>query len=329
MANITMPQSADPSGTDAIEIDRYFARIDYTGSPRPDLETLRALTKLQPAAIAFEAVDVLLGRPIDLSPRAIQAKLIDGGRGGYCFEQNGLLKRVLGALGFEVEGLIGRVLWMQPPDAPLMPLTHMMLRVTIDGDPWLADVGFGSCVPGAPLRFDDSGTEQPTVHGPFRLTRRGTWILLETQFSDGWYPLYLISPEPAFESDYIAANWYTSTHPESGFRRNLRVALTTPQRSVGLFNNRLTVRDVHGAVERCILGEREIADTLISTFGIRLDADSAMQAARIATAAAAATSAGAAPAAAIAAAAPAAARGTATAVGANAAPTVAGSRGSR
>lgn len=282
-----MPQSAGPSsGTDAIDVDRYFARIGYTGSPRPDLQTLQGLAKLQPAAIAFEAVDVLLGRPVDLSPRAIQAKLIDGGRGGYCFEQNGLLKRVLDALGFEVEGLIGRVLWMQPPEAPLMPLTHMMLRVTIDGEPWLADVGFGSCVPGAPLRFDDSGTEQSTVHGPFRLTRRGTWTLLETQLPDGWYPLYLISPEPALDSDYIAANWYTSAHPESGFRRNLRVALTTPERSMGLFNNRLTVRHVQGAVDRCILGEREIADTLISTFGIRLDADSAMEAARIATAAA-------------------------------------------
>jgi len=310
-----MPQPAgQSSGTDAIDVDRYFARIGYTGSPRPDLETLRALTKLQPAAIAFEAVDVLLGRPVDLSPRAIQAKLIDSGRGGYCFEQNGLLKRVLGALGFEVEGLIGRVLWMQPPEAPLMPLTHMMLRVTIDGEPWLADVGFGSCVPGAPLRFDDSGAEQPTLHSPFRLTRRGTWTLLETQLSDGWYPLYVISPEPALESDYIAANWYTSSHPESGFRHNLRVALTTPEYSIGLFNNRLTVRHVRGAVERSILGEREIADTLISTFGIRLDARSANEAARIVTTAAAASSA----------AAPTAAAPAAT----NAAAT-AGSRGSR
>ena len=82
--------------------------------PRADLDTLRALTELHPAAIPFEAIDVFLRRPVDLSPAAIQAKLIDGGRGGYCFEQNGLLKRVLGALGFAVEGLIGaRVL-----DAP-------------------------------------------------------------------------------------------------------------------------------------------------------------------------------------------------------------------
>ena len=90
---------ASSSAAGELDLDRYFARIGYTGSLRPDLETLRALTALHPAAIPFEAVDVLLGRHIDLSLAALQAKLIDGGRGGYCFEQNTLLKGVLAALG--------------------------------------------------------------------------------------------------------------------------------------------------------------------------------------------------------------------------------------
>ena len=278
-----MPESTGPSsGRDAIDLDRYFARIGYTGTPRADLETLRALTELHPAAITFEAVDVLLGRPVALDPGAIQAKLIDGGRGGYCFEQNGLLGRVLGALGFAVEGLIARVLWMLPPDAPPMPLTHMALRVTIDDERWLADVGFGACVAGAPLQFDAIGAEQPTRHETFRLTRRGAWNLLEAQLPDGWHPLYMLSPEPALEADYVAANWYTSTHPASGFRRELRVARTAPERRTTLMNDRLTIRESGGGMERRFLGEHEIAAALVSTFGLRLDADSALQAAAIA-----------------------------------------------
>ena len=275
-----MPEpKGPPSGTDAIDLDRYFARIGYTGAPRADLATLRALTELHPAAITFEAVDVLLGRPIDISPGAIQAKLIAGGRGGYCFEQNGLLKRVLEALGFAVEGLIARVIWMLPPDAPPMPLTHMATRVTIDGQRWLADVGFGACVAGAPLLFDAIGTEQTTRHETFRVTRRGAWTLLEAQLPDGWYPLYMLSPEPALEADYVAANWYTSTHPASGFRRELRVARTAPDRRITLMNNRLTVRHAGGGMERRFLSEQEIADALVSTFDLNLDADSARQAA--------------------------------------------------
>lgn len=273
--------------TDELSLDRYFARIGYTGSPRPDLKTLRALMELHPAAIPFEAVDVLLGRPVDLGLRAIQAKMIEGGRGGYCFEQNGLLKRVLGALGFTVEGLIGRVLWMRPQGAPPLPLTHMALRVTVAGERWLADVGFGGCIAGAPLRFDAVGAQQPTRHEAFRLTRQGEWTLLEVQLPAGWHPIYLLSPQPALDIDYMAANWYTSTHPESGFRRELRVALTTPERRTTLRNNRLTVRHAQGAVDRRFLSEGELADALVSSFGLRLDAESARQAAAIAIAAAA------------------------------------------
>lgn len=282
-----MPESPGASsGKDAIDIDRYLARIGYRGAPRANLDTLRVLTELHPAAIPFEAIDVFLRRPVDLSPAAIQAKLIDGGRGGYCFEQNGLLKRVLTALGFRVEGLIARVFWMRPDDAPPLPLTHMALRITLDDERWLADVGFGSCVAGAPLRFDAVGAQQPTRHEAFRLTLRGAWTLVEAKLPDGWYPLYTLSPEPALDSDYIAANWYTSTHPESGFRRELRVALTTPQRRATLLNNRLTVRHVRGAVERRLLSEPELAAALISIFGLRLDAESARQAAAMATASA-------------------------------------------
>lgn len=273
-----MPESAGPSsGRDAIDLDRYLARIGYRGTPRADLDTLRALTELHPAAIPFEAIDVFLRRPVDLSPAAIQAKLIDGGRGGYCFEQNGLLKQVLGALGFRVEGLIARVFWMRPDDAPPLPLTHMALRITIDDERWLADVGFGGCVAGAPLRFDAVGAQQSTRHETFRLTLRGAWTLVEAQLPDGWHPLYMLSPEPALDSDYIAANWYTSTHPESGFRRELRVALTTPERRSTLLNTRLTVRHVLGPVDRRFLSEPELADALVATFGLRLDAESARQ----------------------------------------------------
>ena len=282
-----MPESASPpSRRDAIDLDRYLARIGYIGTPRADLATLRALTELHPAAIPFEGVDVLLGRRIDISREAIQAKLVDGGRGGYCFEQNGLLKCILEAVGFAVEGTIARVSWMMPRDAPPMPLTHMALRVTIEGERWLADVGFGACVAGAPLRFDAIGAEQSTRHETFRVSRRNAWTLLEAQLPDGWHPLYMISPEPALEADYIAANWYTSTHPESGFRRELRVAMTAPGRRTTLMNNRLTVRHSGGDMQRQFLSEREIADALVSTFGLRLDADSARQAAALAAAAA-------------------------------------------
>ena len=91
----------------------------------------------------------------------------------------------------------------------------------------------------------------------------------------------MLSPEPAVHADYVAANWYTSTHPASGFRRELRVALTAPDRRTTLMNDRLTVRHSKGGMERRFLDEPGIAAALVSTFGLRLDADSAARAAAI------------------------------------------------
>ena len=115
-----LPVSPDAAAP-AVDLDAYRRRIGYAGPLTPTLETLRALQELHPAAIPFEALDVLTGRGVDISAQAVDAKLIAAGRGGYCYEQNGLFKRVLQAIGFEVEGLIARVNWNSPADAPLRP----------------------------------------------------------------------------------------------------------------------------------------------------------------------------------------------------------------
>jgi len=60
------------------------------------------------ATIPFENLDILLGRPSLRDIGSIQAKLVDARRGGYCFEQNTLLRAVLERLGFTVESLMAR-----------------------------------------------------------------------------------------------------------------------------------------------------------------------------------------------------------------------------
>jgi N-hydroxyarylamine O-acetyltransferase len=254
----------------AVDLDAYFARVGYDGPRTPTLETLRALHALHPAAIPFEAVDVLLGRGVDLAPAAVDAKLIAGRRGGYCFEHNSLFRRVLAALGFEVEGLIARVRWMAPPGAPLGPRSHMALRVTLEGEPWWVDVGFGGCVLTEPLRLmmDEA---QPTAHETFRLSRVDREVFLEADLSGVWTPVYLASPDPAAAADYESANWWTSTHPGSIFRNVLTVARTTPQARFALLNNRLTTRRPDGSTERRELDAEGVEQALAETFGLPVE----------------------------------------------------------
>lgn len=248
-----------------VDLGAYCARIGYSGPLAPTLETLAALLELHPAAIPFEAIDVLLDRGVDLAPAAVDAKLLGARRGGYCYEHNGLFKRVLEAIGFEVEGLIARVNWMAPPDAPLPPPTHMTLRVTIDGEPWLADVGFGSCVPTAPLRLRTS-EPQPTGHESFRIVPVAGDLQLEALIEGEWRPSYRITGAPQLDVDYELANWYTTTHPGSHFRHRLIVTRTTPQARHVLAGRRLTVRAPDGTAERRLLTAGEIERELAERF---------------------------------------------------------------
>jgi N-hydroxyarylamine O-acetyltransferase len=267
-AAIAPPASDTPS----VDLAAYFQRIGYAGPAAPTLETLRALQRLHPAAIPFEAIDVLLDRGIDISPRAVDAKLIAAGRGGYCYEHNGLFKRALQAIGFEVEGLIARVNWNAPAGAPPRPPSHMALRVTVDGVPWLADVGFGSCVPTAPLRLD-SREPQPTAHETFRLVPAGAELQLEAEIGGRWAPVYRLLAAPQLDADYELANWYTATHPESHFRHRLIVTRTTPEARHVLLGGRLTVRSPDGTIARRFLEADEIERELAERFRLPVERD--------------------------------------------------------
>jgi N-hydroxyarylamine O-acetyltransferase len=268
--------SDGPGQEGRIDLSAYFDRIGYGGPATPTQAVLAALQKLHPATIAFEGVDVFLGRPVDISAAAVERKLIGRKRGGYCFEQNGLFRRVLLALGFDVTSLIGRVMWRDAPDAPLRPRTHMALKVRIRGDDWLADVGFGGSTLTAPLLWMYD-TSQRTPHASYRLVRYGGDTALEQETEeDGakiWRRAYSMSPDPQIEADYEPANWFTSTHPDSWFRHNLVCALSPEGRRLNLFNNRLTVRPSNAEPEQHILDAEGLERCLVEDFGLPVEPD--------------------------------------------------------
>lgn len=261
----------------AVDLDAYFARIGYDGPREPTLAVLRAITQKHPDAIPFENLDVLLARGISIDPATIDAKLIAAGRGGYCYEQNGLLKRVLTAVGFSVEGLMARVLWMAPVGAPPRPRSHMVLGVEIDGETWLADAGFGGCVLTAPLRlFSDEIQDSP--NGQLRIVDAGHGGVAERQvqanLSGKWAPLYQVAKGAWADVDYEQVNYFTYTHPSSHFTWSMTVGRTTPTARYALKNNRLTHRDQTGAlVEQRDLSVDELEATLRDVIGLPVEAD--------------------------------------------------------
>ncbi|WP_432768851.1 MAG: arylamine N-acetyltransferase [Sphingopyxis sp.] len=267
----TADTTAGAPGESAAFLAAYLARIGLAAPPPPTLAGLTILQAAHQAAIPFEAIDVLTGEGVDLDPQAIAAKLIGARRGGYCFEQNALFLRVLRATGFAAEGLLGRVRLMVAPDAPPTPRTHMVVRVMLDGRPWLADVGFGALVPPQPLALD-SGAVQPTPHQPYRIAAAGdgpgeTFAVM-AKVEGEWTMLYIVDAAPPPAIDYEVGNWYTATHPQSHFRHRLIAARTTATARYGLLDNRLTIRGAGGSVERRWLDADGIAAALRDIFGL-------------------------------------------------------------
>ncbi|KZC18400.1 N-hydroxyarylamine O-acetyltransferase [Rhodanobacter sp. FW510-R12] len=253
----------------SIDLGAYLGRIGWRGDVAVDVATLRGLAVAHVAAIPFENLNPLLGLPVELDTPALERKLVHDGRGGYCFEQNLLFAAALRTIGFEVSGLIARVLWQHPEDA-VTAQTHMLLRVDLGGESWLADVGFGNQVLTGALRLQ-ADIEQPTGHEPFRLVvRDGDWRM-QSLVRGQWLTLYRFDLRPSQMIDYVVANHYVSTHPASRFPSNLIVARTTADRRMSLLNHEYTVRWLGQEPVRYVLdGVADIRHALEEEFLLRL-----------------------------------------------------------
>jgi N-hydroxyarylamine O-acetyltransferase len=255
------------------DLDSYFARIGYAGPRTPTLEVLHAIAGAHTQSIPFENLDVLLRRPINLEPAAIFQKLVHDHRGGYCFEQNGLLLEVLNALGFQAAPLSARVRWQRPREFT-PPRTHVFLRVDLDGETWLVDVGVGGLSPTSAIRLDDSGRIQTTPHEARRIIREEGRLFHQVLLGSEWSDLYEFTLEEMPLVDREVGNWYTSSHPESHFRTRLIVSRAAPEGvRLTLMNDEFSIRDRYGRPEtRKLSGPEALLEVLATHFGLHFPA---------------------------------------------------------
>ncbi|MEV0260825.1 arylamine N-acetyltransferase [Streptomyces sp. NPDC050617] len=250
-----------PDGAPNLDLDAYLARTGWTGERRATAEALRSLHRAHLHSIPFENLDALLGSAPSLALPDLEAKLVRGGRGGYCFEHNTLFAAVLRSFGFHVTPLTARVLRAGGP-ASVRPRTHMLLLVRVPGEEHrhLADVGFGGAtglLEAVPLVADTEFRAGPRRH---RLVRRehdgplDLWVLQSPE--DGaWADQYAFTLDPVVHADIEVVNWYMATHPRSPFSRVLAAHRATPEGHLALRGRTLVETAPDGAHK-----ERELAD---------------------------------------------------------------------
>ena len=250
--------------------DAWLARIGYSGSLTPTLETLNALILAHSHSISYETLDIMLGRPPKLDTATLQAKMIVGGRGGYCFEQNMLFRAGLRSLGYRITSLQGRVVRGMAIDAP-RPAIHMLLQIELPEGLYLADVGFGNLAPTCALLLRPL-VEQQTPHEVMRFIDVGGELTLQARLKQGWEHIYRVIPYPRYDGEYEIVNWYTGTHPDTPYQGNIIVAKPGPNRTrTTMYNARVTVRDAEGrADKRWLEKNTDYHDVLRVDFGLNL-----------------------------------------------------------
>ncbi|MCY2951227.1 MAG: arylamine N-acetyltransferase [Planctomycetota bacterium] len=246
------------------KVEGVLGRIGYCGVREAGAGSLRALHEAFILAVPFENLDIMKGRRVRLEVGAFYEKIVKQGRGGFCYELNGLFAALLVNLGFDVTLLSARVIG---EDGVLGPeFDHLVLLVKTP-ERWLADVGFGSSFR-LPLKLDEEG-EQADFRCSYRLGRsREEITVYQKRLLEGeWFREYIFTLKPRRLGEFAATCLWQQTSPDSSFVRLRFCTLGTRTGRVTLMGNRLIVTHEGRRVVRDI-EEREVAGILKEHFGI-------------------------------------------------------------
>ena len=249
-----------------LNLPAYLARIGYRGPLEPDHATLAGLLAAHMNAVHFENIDVLLGRPIRLDVESVQAKIVQAGRGGYCFEQATLLNAALCALGFSTSLRAARVTLVLAPDKA--PRGHMIIVVDVPEGRFIADPGLGGLGCRVPVPLD--GTPVEDVGEVNQIVFDGQYRTLRIRSGDRSYDAWTFGSDADNSADFEVANHWFATHPASPMYQRLMLRAMTPGGRVTVMNRDVTIRS-NGQASRHRLEDRTALRRLLrEVFGCDL-----------------------------------------------------------
>jgi len=259
-----------PITTSTIDTAAYLTRIGYAGPLEPTVDTLRALHRAHLLAVLFENLDIHppFHCEITLELERLEEKIVEAQRGGFCYELNGLFAALLETLGFNVTLLSAGVRRAEGGFGPAFD--HLLLRVDVDGEAWLADVGFGDSFL-EPIRLTD--TMQHDVHGgTFRIDAeheaRGDGLILRRLIHEDWEPQYRFRLAAYALEDFAEMCRFQQSSPDSVFTRSRVCSRFTPTGRVSLTDTRLIVTEGRVRAEYPVEGDDAFLAALADHFGI-------------------------------------------------------------
>jgi N-hydroxyarylamine O-acetyltransferase len=224
-------------------LQHYFDRIGFAGPANPDPGTLQSLLQAHVQAVPFENLDVQFGKKLTTAVRDAYRKIVEDGRGGWCYEQNGLFGWALSEIGFDVTRVAAAVMRQERGDAALDNHLCLLVRCPDLDRTWLADVGFGGGLFG-PIPLEETDHRHEPCEVGLRLLTDGWWRFREN-FGDGDFS-FDFAPVPADEKALSSRCDALQTDPDSIFVLNLVAQIREPDRHLSLRGRVLRVATAEG-----------------------------------------------------------------------------------
>lgn len=232
----------------------------------PSLSLLAQMTRRHVAMLAFSSVGPRLGDELPLGADSLLDRIVVRGRGGYCFEQNGLLFEVLQELGFDARIQLARVIHNQDTHPGL---THRVTLVELDGRDYVVDVGFGPFGPPFPVPMPSSAA--PDDDARFRVHEAQPGEFHMQSLVDGdRYSLYRFDLVRYGKSDCEIGHFYSHRHPEATFVNNLVASLILDDEVRSLRNHEYWVIRDDGTTTTAITTAAQLRELLAAELGIRV-----------------------------------------------------------
>ncbi|KON88623.1 arylamine N-acetyltransferase [Sporosarcina globispora] len=247
-----------------MDAQKYLKRIDISAVQNLDLEYLTILQNSHMHKIPFENLDVTRKIPIGLNADAFFEKILVKGRGGFCYELNGLFQNLLSDLGYHSHLISCTV---KKPDGWVREDSHAAILVTLNEINYLVDVGFGDSVR-QPLPL--TGEKKTDVSGTYRIKKFSMGVY-DLQRLDGreWKILYRFSDNPKKLDDFHDACLFNQTSPDSHFTHGDLATIATKNGRITL-SGMTGTRSENGEKEKFELNEEEKREFLREQFNIEL-----------------------------------------------------------
>ncbi len=245
-------------------LQAYIKTFALSNNVAADLSLIEQLQKQHLSRFSFNNITVLLENTPSLDLEIIIEKIVDEGRGGYCFEHNKLMFEMLKYYGYDVKISLAKVLNNQEIEAPR---THRVSIVTFKEEKYLVDVGFGHVCPRTPLKLLDKTNEKDDYQAVSNGDGSYTLMIKRPR---GFFRLYTFDLADYDDADCLMGNFYSANYKDAAFLNNLVISRITEEVTYSLKN--LYFYTIKGDAQECmdIKNEQDFQEVLKTYFMIGL-----------------------------------------------------------